>query len=383
MPVLRPSGLRLMSLLMLISLSILGSFVTYAQDETPPEGPSMLVTGVDVNGEGFPLVVVNLGTGETHTLATFASRAACLPSIFPDGSAVLYEVANTENPLTVYQVNINSGERLSLNLDNTEVRLDCPVVAPNGEAIAWVSVPPSPDAMTALIISDTTVNGTQIIAEHERIYDVVWSPTSSLLIYTVTSEDSPYPTLYSLARDSQLEPYAFWGRTQGLIMDYEWSSDQTSLVVAYASDTFTAITKLSVACMVGLETNCEPIPIASFPADAKIELLHAYSPINDDLVVSVQFPDPTVGFPKADLWLVDFDGVHEPRQLTFAPALLKTGASWSADGSEIYFIGSQFDAERAVMRGQIYRTTVQGEPEISLVFASDIFSPASILWQYD
>ena len=376
----------ILHLLWVLSLGVLIIIpvVSYAQDDAPPpSGPSILVTGVDVNGEGFPLVVVNLGNGETRTLATFASRAACLPTVFPDASAVLYEVANTESPVTVYQVDTNSGERQTLDLGNIIARLDCPIVAPNGQAIAWVSVPPSPEELTALTITDTAVTNSQVLAQHERIYDVIWSPTSSLLIYTATSEASPYPTLYSMARSNQLEPYEFWRREQGLIMDYEWSGDETSLVIAYALDTFTAIAKFPVACIVGLDVDCEPVPIASFPPDAKIELLHAYSPINDDVVVSVQFPDPTVGFPKADLWIVDFDGIEESRQLTFAPALLKTGASWSIDGSEIFFIGSQFDTERQVMRGQIYSVTVQGEPEITLRFASDIFSPATILWQYE
>ena len=363
---------------------IITPLISHAQDDpVSPSGPSILVTGVDVNGEGFPLVVVNLGTGETHTLATFASRAACLPTIFPDASAVLYEVANTENPVTVYQVDTNSGERQTLELANIKVRLDCPVVAPSGQAIAWVSVPTTTDTLTTLIITDTAVINSQVLAEHERIFDVTWSPTSSLLIYTATSEASPYPALYSMARTGQIEPYQFWRREQGLIMDYEWSGDETSLVIAYALDTFSAIAKFPVACIVGLQANCDPVPIATFPADAKIELLHAYSPINDDVVVSVQFPDPTVGFPKADLWLVDFDGVEPSRQLTFAPTLLKTDASWSADGTEIYFIGSQFDTERQVMRGQIYSVAVQGEPEVTLRFASDIFSPATILWQYE
>jgi hypothetical protein len=125
------------------------------------------------------------------------------------------------------------------------------------------------------------------------------------------------------------------------------------------------------------------IPVAVFPPDARIDLLSAYAPTTNEGVVSVQFPDPTVGFPKADLWVIDLEGKNTPRQLTFAPALLKTDAVWSKSGAEVFFIGSQFDNERNGLRGRIYSVPIEGERDITLRFESAIFSPATILWQYE
>lgn len=363
-------------IIVLAALILLVPVVT-AQDNPPSErGPIILVTGADTTGDGFPIAIVDVGTGQATTLATFGRRAACAPSIFPDGRTLVYEISG--EPKTVYALNTATSERTIFH-EQSELSLDCPVVAPDGSAIAWIQ----PDGNSAkLTITDTLGRNPRELVAHQRIFDVQWSPAASLLIYTVTTNNVPYPELYSIPRSGAVAPFRFWSREMGLVLDYEWTRNRQGLLVAYTVDSGVGITRLTSECIIGLEL-CQIDPIARFPGEARIDLLDAYSPISEEVVISVQFPDPTVGFPKADLWLLDLSRKNEPRQITNSPALLKTGAMWSRDGREIFFIGSTFDEVRDQLRGGIYSIPYNATEPPEIRFESDIFSPASLLWQFN
>jgi Tol biopolymer transport system component len=72
----------------------------------------------------------------------------------------------------------------------------------------------------------------------------------------------------------------------------------------------------------------------------------------------------------------------QPRQVTFSTNIIKTDAMWSSDGKQIYFIGSRYDTESEFLRGAIYRVDLAGDGSETLLFESEIFSPANILWHY-
>lgn len=361
----------------LLLISIFFVVATANAQEPIARGPVLLIAGVDVNGEGFPLVVVDVGTGDTRTLATFARGALCPPSLLPQARAVIYEVAGPTN--TVYQVNTSSGDRVTLR-EPDSLPLNCPQISPSGDAIAWIN--PANDG-TQLLLSDITGNNVNNLVSHDRIYDVIWSPAGSLLVYTVMSDSRPYPELYSMSRNADVAPYLFWTPEMGLVLDYEWAGNGAGLLVAYTVDGMAGVTLFPIECVVGVEEDCVVDPIATFSGDANIDLLGAYSPINNEAVISVQYPDPAAGFPSADLWLINLDSDSSPRQITNSPALLKTDAVWSGDGRTIYFIGSVYDDERQSLRGGIYSVLRNGSEPAILRYESEIFSPASILWRFD
>ena len=361
----------------LLLISIFFVVATANAQEPTAHGPVLLIAGTDVNGEGFPLVVVDVGTGDTRTLATFARGALCPPSVLPQARAVIYEVVGSTN--TVYQVNTASGDRVTLREPDT-LLLNCPQVSPGGDAIAWIN-PGS--GSTLLVLTDITGGNVNNLVSHDRIYDVTWSPAGSLLVYTVMSETQPYPQLYSMSRNADIAPYLFWTPEMGLVLDYEWSGNGAGLLVVYMVDNVAGVTLFPVECVVGVEEDCIVHPIATFSGYANIDLLGAYSPINNEAVISVQYPDPAAGFPSADLWLIKLDGNSAPRQITNSPSLLKTDAIWSRDGRTIYFIGSVYNEERQILRGGIYSVLRNGSEPAILRYESEIFSPASILWRFD
>jgi hypothetical protein len=212
---------------------------------------------------------------------------------------------------------------------------------------------------------------------------VIWSPTGSLLIYSSTSVINPYPELYSLSPDNLVEPYRFWTADIGLVIDYEWAGSGSGLLVAYQDDSGVMLGLVSVECIVGVQQGCLPNVVATFPPDAEVDLLNAFAPNSDDVLISLQFPDATIGIPKADLWVVDLTGQVAPRQVTFSPELIKTDALWSGDGKYIYFVGSRYDNESEALHGAIYSVPLSGSSSETLLFESEIFSPANILWRYE
>lgn len=355
-------------------------FTTSAQDGATP---SLLVSGVDQNGQGFPIAVVDLKTGVARTLATFARQPLCPPSVFAQGSALLYELLDAALPSPyVYHIDVASATRTTLLTDNPN-RLQCPVVSPSGHHIAWLRF--SEDGMfTDLWITDASGGNERLLATHSAIFDVVWSPGGNSLVYSVTEAPTPYPVLYNIPITGDSPPRLFWQPTQGLVIEYEWIPDSSGLLVAYLTDEYAALTSLSTACVIGPGESCRVEPLASFPSPTTIDLLNSYSPSSDYLVLSLDFDldqDSTTRY--TELWLIDLAGQLPPQQLTFAPELLKTSARWSPDGKEIYFIGSTLNPVLGEFTGSIYAILADGSsqrPEIR--FESEIFSPAAILWVY-
>jgi Tol biopolymer transport system component len=369
--------------LFLLILLIINSGITLqtpvaAQNDSITGQRYMLVSGADLSGQGYPLAVVDLQEGSSRTLVTFASRPACPPTIFPDGQSVIYELADAQQPPSIYQIEVDSGERTAL-LAEDPAGLTCPVVSPDGSSIAWIQ---HTEEGHQLVLTDAAGEGIRPLASHPNIYDVTWSPTNQVLIYNVTSNNNPFPSLHVLPRQELASPRLFWNAQQGLVKDYEWIPDGTGLLVIYDTDEFTAITRLSVDCVIGPGPVCEAEPLVEFPPNTNITLLNAYSPIERKVIVSVQLLDETTEMLASELWIIDLIGNTVPRPLTHSPEILKTGAAWSADGKEIMFIGSTFDEESQTLRGALYSMKAEVDALPHLRFRSDVFSPVNILHWY-
>lgn len=339
------------------------------------EGPFLLVTGVDINGEGYPLARVNLADNSESTLVTFANQPECPPSVFGGGTGLIYEIAEANPSENIYRVDTQTGVRESLNVAEN---LNCPVVSPTGDRIAWVRQTEGADSQT-LVITDGQGNITHELITHPNIYDVQWSPGGSALIYNVTSNDSPFPALYSLPIEAEAEPRSFWSRYLGLAEEYEWVPDGSGLLVTYYTEENAALALLSTDCVIGLGPACEAEPLATFPGEDTLNLLGAYSLIEQQVVIGVQSQD-AIGNVATDLWVIDLLGTNPPRQLTQTPDIVETDAYWSFRSREIYFIGSRFDADAGVLRGGIYSIPADGSTPPTLRFASSVFSPGAILW---
>ena len=170
-----------------VLLILMGIMIIYPSTRRQPvnaqgENPSalrVLVSGVDVNGQGFPLAILDLGSGNARTLLTFANRSVCPPSVFPDGEILLYELSDAVESY-VYQVQVGTGDRELLT--NAEDRmLSCPIVAPDGSAVAWLDSASNNDTIdgesqTTLIVIDSATFEITELASHPTIFDVQWSP---------------------------------------------------------------------------------------------------------------------------------------------------------------------------------------------------------------
>ncbi len=374
--------MRLLWILVIVGMGLVlfSTMPDVAQLQEPPTGPEVLVSGVDVNGEGFPLVVIDLGNGSARTLATFAQRPACTPTVFPEGERLWYELTGAN----LYQVHIPSGERTVLSAE--EARLTCPTIAPDGSMIAWVRQHEveadleSPPQQVELVLTDPTMTEVHEMAVHPYIYDVRWSPGSGAFVYHVTSDAVPFPSLYSLPRGGGVEPRLVWGPERGILHDYRWVSDSTGLLVAYYTDAFLGVALLPTDCVIGPGDSCAVEPVAMFDIEDSLTLLNAYSPATRQAIVSLQ--EGRSGR-HTDLWRLDLSGEALPQQMTHTPRLVETDAYWSMGSDIIYFIGSQIDAETQTLRGRVYRmpADTSGTPEA--VYESHIFSPAAFLWWYD
>lgn len=351
--------------------------------------PRVLVTGVDINGQGFPITVIDLANGSSSTLATFGNRPACLPDVFPDGQRMLYELLDPTAISNVYLVNVVSGERQSLPIPR-DAHLTCPRIAPDGTAIVWLRTIDQllDDGTTqhtaSLILTDTAGREIASLISHPEIYDVRWSPGGGVLVYNVTTPEVPYPQLYSLPREGQTEPRLIWGQADGLLQDYEWATNGTGLLVAYNTEMALQLAFLTTDCVIGPGDACPVNEIARFPPQATVVLHAAFSPDGGDAVISLTTIDEQSNQPQTDLWIIDVSGEQSPQQITFTPDLVETDAHWSPDGNQIYFIGSQIDLQAETIRGQIYRLDLTTQPPTAVsVFQSGVFSPNLFLWWYE
>lgn len=359
-------------------LLLIFSTPTIAQDATEPE-MRLLMLGVDVNGQGYPLVLLDLPAGNTETLATFASRPLCTPSVTPDGLLVLYELFSADGTPYVYQIDIERRSRALLTGD-AQYPLNCPHISPDATEIAWYQR--NQDDMVSLLLTDTLMGNETVLQVHHDILDIQWTPGGGGLVYQVVNSDSVFSELYSLPRQGSVSPRPVFRTTDGILHDFIWASDSTGLLVAYQTDSAVQIALLSTVCVIGPGSTCEIRPIATFPADASIDLLAAYAPLSRSIVAVVQVATSD-GF-STDLWLIDLDSEIEPRQLTFSPDLIESDVVWSTDESSLYFIGSRFDENAQGLRGAVYYlNAVDESAEPVLIFESQIFSPLAFLHNYD
>ncbi len=363
----------------LLLISIMGILIPTTLARQNDDGPIFLVAGVDLNGEGYPVTRVNLADGSDNTLVTFASRPVCPPSVFQNGTGLIYEMVEAQPPENVYLVNTQTGVRETL----TGIEgLNCPVASPAGDKIAWIRNNLEVGSGQTLVITDMQGVLLHELITHPNIYDVEWSPGGSALIYNVTSDELPFPTLYSIPAEAGAQPRAFWSRYLGLADEYEWMPDGSGILVAYHTEDSAALTVLSTNCVIGLGPACEAEPIANFSGEDIIDLLGAYSPIMQETVIAVQSEDLD-GNLTTDLWIIDLLASTPPKQLTNTPDINETDAYWSSDGAAIYFIGSYFDADAGTLTGGIYSIVADGSTSAGLRFASPVFSPGAILWVYE
>ena len=355
-----------------------------AQDGSPSQ-LRVLVSGVDVNGQGFPLAIIDLGSGNARTLLTFANRSVCPPSVFPEGEILLYELSDAMQSY-VYQVQVGTGERELL--ENSEGRaFSCPIVAPDGSTVAWLEMLPDDvvsgtTSTTKLVVVDTLSSEEIELAAHSTIFDVQWSPRGGALVYYTADPDSPFPQLYSVPRTGDASPRQFWAAGQGIIQDYLWTADSSGLLVTYYTEENLAVALLSSSCVIGPGDLCQPTPIALFSLDDNVMLMNAYSPRSRETLISLQTMDAQTGQLHTDLWILDLNGGAPPRQMTFTPSLIEADAYWASDGY-IYFIGSQFDEDMQLLRGRVYRMADNEVTTPSIVFESSVFSPSAFLWWYN
>jgi hypothetical protein len=380
---------RVVVLLVLV-VAVAGGLQKSVSAQAPlPRSLRVLAGGVDINGQGFPLVVIDLVTGTATTLVTFGNRPACLPAVLPPGEVVLYESLGASRQSTLYQVNAGTGERTSLAV-NHDLGVTCPVIAPDGSAIAWLRIPEATPqdrdtaALTTLVLTDGDgANATELVS-HPHIFDVRWSPGGGALVYSVTSGAVPYPVLFSMPREGKTEPRPVWQQQNGLLQDYSWLPNSAGLLVAYRTESAVGVAFLPTDCVIGPGDPCPIQALATFPSQAMIRLLNAFAPDYRQAAISLNSADPASGQPQTDLWLLDLSGQTPPRQLTFSPDNIETEAHWSLDGNWLYFIGSEMEAETEILHGQIYRLDLTDETAAPAVaFASSVFSPSAFLWWYE
>ncbi len=372
----------------LLLIVFLTATVVGAQTDDPaaPQ-PRVLVAGVDINGQGFPLVVIDLEAATARTLATFAYRPVCLPGVYSDGQVLLYELIDASAQLRVYQVDVNSGERAAVS-PAQDLMLDCPVISPDNVLIAWLQEQPLDDeadgsTQTALVFTDVTVTELTSVATHSQIFDVMWSPGGGALVYQAVDDQQPYPSLYSLPREGATTPRLVFDPGQGLLVDYIWAQNSSGLLVAYYTEEYLAVALLGADCVIGPGDPCQIDPLATFSPDASVSLLNAFSPIAQRSIISLQIFDPVTERPRTDLWILDLTGDTEPQQLTFSADIIETDAYWDASGDRIYYIASRSDPQTRLLHGGIYMAVLGGTQSHVQVFESTVFLPSAFLHWYE
>ncbi|MCB9436160.1 MAG: hypothetical protein H6673_04095 [Anaerolineales bacterium] len=369
--------------ILLLLLSSLGVVMSSVAQDPPDPRPHVLVSGVDVNGQGFPLVMIDLDSGTSYTLATFANRPVCPPSTFPGGERILYQSIAGIQQAYAYQVEIATSERLLIPVG--ENPLTCPIIAPDGGSIAWLrtDLVSTEDErtmkQTTLVLTDPVLETSLDLVSHTAIYDVEWSPGGGALVYYVTDASMPFPQLYSLPREGGVLPRLAWALGQGILADYRWVSSDKGLLIAYYMENGLALALLPTACVIGPGDPCQSEPLAVFPSTSSIELWSAIDAEAEHTIVSIQ--DLVDEVPQTDLWMVDLTGAIDPQQLTFSPNLIENDARWMGD--EVYFIGSYFDQPTQTFSSAIYVMPVDGTSEPQALFSSAVFSPSLFLWWYE
>ncbi len=349
------------------------------QTTPPPDAARVLVSGVDVNGQGFPISLVSLAEGRADTLATFANRPVCPPTMFPDGSAMLYELVDNAGQPLVYRIDVGSRSRELILEADMQAPLTCPQVAPDGARVAWTQ--PTVEGGTALVLTDTMLTTPTSLITHPTIYDVRWSPGGAALIYHVIEPMAPFPTLYSLPSQGAPAPRLVFSSENGLLHDYRWTGDGSGLLVAYYTEDTLAVAILSTACVIGPGDPCNIDPFATFPFDAVVNLTSAYSPDDQRIVVVLQ--SAIAAGAITDLYLLSLDGTTAPQRLTATADIVESDVYWSLSDDAVYFMASRLDAETQTLRGALYRLDLDSNAPPQVVFSSEIFSPAQFLWWYE
>lgn len=358
------------------------SFGFFTQSRAQTDAPQLrvLVAGVDVNGQGFPISLVALNDGTAQTLATFANRPICVPAVFSDGQALFYELQDASGQPFVYRIDIVNRTRELVLEPTPEVVLSCPVVGADGQRVAWIRR--NPDMSMTLVVTSSALTNPQDVITHEAIYDVQWSPGGAAIVYHVNDAVSGFPTLYSIPAQGGPNPRTVFSPADGLLQSYRWTADSTGLIVTYYTDELLAMAVLPAACVIGPGEECTVTPVATFPFEAAVTLTGAYSSDNRATIIVLQ--SMTVDGFTTDLYRVDLDETSTPQQLTVTPNLVENDVYWSENEGQLYFTGSRFDEASQIIRGAIYRLALDvadAEPEI--VFESEVFSPAQFLWWYE
>lgn len=368
---------RMIGVLLLLSL-VRPMFLSTAQGDIPV-ARRVLVSGVDINGQGFPLVMIYLDEQRPETLATFANRPICPAVMYPEGAAVLYELWDASGQPYTYRVDVAAGTRTLLEEPTTSA-LTCPRIAPEGSEIAWYRR--NDDDTMSIILSDADLQNQRELIRHDEISGLRWSPGGAALIYLVQAADRAFPTLMSLPRQGGTTPRVVFDAQNGLFHDFMWTEDSSGLLVAYYTESDLSVALLSASCVIGPGDPCEIEPIAAFPFDYSLTLLDTQSLLGRQALASVQYIED--GVLQGDLWTIDLERNLTPQQLTSSADILETDAHFAPDVQSIYFIGTRFDDASQTLRGAIYQLSLdENGTEPNIVFESNVFSPSQFLWWYE
>lgn len=332
---------------------LIGLSVTYAQTDSD----RLLTTSIDSNTGSVSLVTVDLANSNHNTVTTFNDISFCMPQIISDGTQALYEPVTQEESPVIYRVNLADG---IITLAEDLAGLRCPVVNSVSNQIAWLMDTPNG---TQLLISDGD-NRTPI-ATHDTILDAMWSPDGTRLVYTRTESDSVFRPVMLFTNNENRD---IWNRDAGLVVDYAWLPDSTTLVVIYYTETGLEIGKLDEACFV--EGECAPQSLATFGDDSTLILTDA---IADDAVVMIQEQSSGMGQLSADLLQLNpQDGTVTT--LTETPDIIETSAYFWQD--DLIFVGTSYDPTTfTVLSSALY------DADGNVFYQAEGYTPLQIIGQ--
>lgn len=328
------------------------------------ESVQLFTNSINPDTGAISFVWVDLADGKQTPIASFAAGGDCPPQRL--GDTFFYEPQNLTGENFVYQIDLTNGNILPLEAAQ-EQGLHCPIINPDGSQIAWLQYG---EEAHSLVFTSVSGASPVVVATHPTIYDVQWSPDGELVVYTAIGADETFRPLYSY----QTEATEFWPRDAGLVVDYLWTPDSSTLLVAYYTQDNAVIGSLSKACV--LDGGCSPTPIATFPPEVGLLLQNAFSADNTKFLVIEETNDGMGDF-SSELYVVDLT-TGETTQLVEMPGLLKTSAAWV--GNTIYFIGAVFDETTFTMSDSaIYEVSEQGGTP-NIAYSADDYLPAQIFW---
>jgi hypothetical protein len=333
----------------------------HAQDEQI----SLLTDSIDPDTGAVSLMWVDLPAGTQRPITTLTSTSFCTPQVDMTGQRLLFEPFVPGETAFVYEIDLSDGDIVPLDVPGQQ-QLGCPAVNPGQPSVAWLHPAQGGDE---IIVTNPDGSNPIRLAQHNTIYDQLWSPDGDILIYTAIDDDQTFRPLYS----HQNAVTRFWPRDAGLVVDYVWLPDSSALLVAYYTQTQAVIGKLPRACIT--TTDCVPMPLATFDINAGMMLTSAFSPDASQVIV-IEEQSISRGDLQSELYSVDIVQGGQQR-LTNSPNVIKTSVIWLDD---IYFVGGRFDVSTfAFSASAIYRLDEESR-EVDIAYQAEGYYPVQIIW---